>query len=66
MAKSTGSGGIGFGGFLTILFITLKLTHVINWSWFWVLSPVLFGAGFFLLIMVITAFIFAAAVVLKK
>lgn len=33
------SGGIGFGGLLTVLFIGLKLTKVIAWSWWWVLSP---------------------------
>lgn len=26
---------------LALLFIALKLTHVIDWSWFWVLSPLL-------------------------
>jgi hypothetical protein len=35
------SGGISFFGLLTILFIGLKLTGYIAWSWFWVLSPVL-------------------------
>lgn len=30
---------IGFGGLLTILFIGLKLTNYITWSWLWVLSP---------------------------
>lgn len=35
----TSSGGIGFAGLLTIVFITLKLTGVISWSWLWVLSP---------------------------
>jgi len=34
-----GSGGIGFFGMLTILFIGLKLTNNIDWSWLWVLSP---------------------------
>lgn len=34
------SSGIGFVGLLTLLFITLKLTHVITWSWVWVLSPI--------------------------
>jgi hypothetical protein len=34
------SGGIGFCGLLTIVFITLKLTKVISWSWLWVLSPI--------------------------
>ena len=33
-------GVIGFIGMLTIVFTTLKLTHVINWSWRWVLSPI--------------------------
>ena len=32
--------GIGFLGLLTLLFIALKLTHYIDWSWWWVLSPI--------------------------
>jgi hypothetical protein len=31
----------GFLGMLTILFIALKLLDKIDWSWFWVLSPIL-------------------------
>jgi hypothetical protein len=33
---------------LTALFVTLKLTSVIGWSWLWVLSPapISFGIGF--------------------
>lgn len=38
-SKTSSSGGIGFGGLLAIVFITLKLTHVIDWSWWWVLAP---------------------------
>lgn len=30
-----------FLGMLTILFIGLKLTGFISWSWFWVLSPII-------------------------
>ena len=37
--KSSSSGGIGFAGLLAILFICLKLTGYISWSWWWVLSP---------------------------
>ena len=33
------SGGIGFTGLLTIVFIILKLVGTIDWSWWWVLSP---------------------------
>jgi len=35
----SGSSGIGFCGILTIVFVVLKLTHNIDWSWLWVLSP---------------------------
>lgn len=31
--------GIGFLGLLGVLFIGLKLTGFINWSWLWVLAP---------------------------
>ncbi len=31
--------GIGFGSLLTIVFIVLKLIGKIDWSWWWVLSP---------------------------
>lgn len=39
--STTKSGGVGFLGLLTIVFIVLKLTNYIDWSWFWVLSPTL-------------------------
>lgn len=37
--NANGGGGIGFAGLLTIVFITLKLLGVIDWSWVWVLAP---------------------------
>ena len=43
MEGSSSTGGIGFFGLLTIVFVTLKLTGYIHWSWLWVLSP-LWGA----------------------
>ncbi len=43
--SSASGGGIGFCGLLTIVFITLKLTHYIAWSWVWVLSPLWLGAA---------------------
>ena len=30
---------------LTVAFIVLKLTHVIDWSWVWVLAPLWYAAG---------------------
>jgi hypothetical protein len=43
------SGGIGFVGILTIVFIVLKLVNTINWSWIWVLSPIWISIGLVLL-----------------
>lgn len=39
MSEQAHSSGIGFSGLLTIVFIVLKLTSVIHWSWWWVLAP---------------------------
>lgn len=56
--KVSYSGGIGFSGLLTIVFIILKLIGKIDWSWWWVLSPLwitfmLCMLGFILMIIVI-------------
>ena len=40
MSDNNSGGGIGFTGLLTVLFVGLKLTGNIDWSWWWVLSPV--------------------------
>ena len=37
--------GLGFADALTLLFIALKLTNQISWSWVWVLSPVWISAS---------------------
>ena len=55
MSKEKQSGGIGFLGLLTIAFIVLKLCAVIDWSWWWVLSPILIPLGITLLIMLFLA-----------
>ena len=33
------SGGIGVLGLLGVVFVTLKLCNVIDWSWWWVTAP---------------------------
>jgi hypothetical protein len=62
---STSSGGISFTGALTILFIGLKLTHVINWSWWWVLSPIWISFSLGLAILSIIAIVYFIAQVTK-
>lgn len=51
--NNTTSGGIGFTGVLTIVFIVLKLLDVIKWSWWWVLSPIWISFGIALVIIFI-------------
>jgi hypothetical protein len=43
--SGSNTGGIGFTGLLTIVFIVLKLLHKITWSWVWVLAPLWIGAA---------------------
>lgn len=38
-SSSASGGGIGFFGLLGIVFITLKLTGYIDWSWWYVTMP---------------------------
>jgi len=39
MANESKSGGLGIGMILFIVFLVLKLTDTIDWSWWWVTSP---------------------------
>jgi hypothetical protein len=34
------SNGLGFTTILFLIFMTLKLAGFINWSWWWVTSPI--------------------------
>lgn len=58
--KTNVYGGAGLFTLLLVLFVGLKLGNVINWSWFWVISPLwgpfVIGAGF-LLVVLLVAFI---------
>ena len=39
MANNNTSNGIGLGTVLFLIFMILKLTGNIDWSWWWVTSP---------------------------
>ena len=56
----TGS-GVSLAGILGVVFITLKLTNVIDWSWTWVLAP--FWIPWAIFFMVLFIAIFAAFVI---
>lgn len=53
MENSNSSGSIGFVGLLTIVFITLKLLGKIDWSWWWVLSPLWLSLVFAVVVVVL-------------
>lgn len=38
--KNVRNSGMGFISVLTLIFVVLKLTNNISWSWIWVLSPI--------------------------
>lgn len=46
-------GGASFTELLTLVFIVLKLTGVISWSWWWVLSPIWIGFGLAAVILIV-------------
>lgn len=50
-SKINYSGGVGFPGLLATAFIVLKLTKVIDWSWWWVLAPLWIGWGILLAVL---------------
>lgn len=59
-SSSSASGGMGLAGWLTLLFIFLKLnpggnftTPIADWSWWWVLSPLWISLGIVVLILLV-------------
>ena len=46
-----------FLNLLTLLFIALKLTGYIDWSWVWVLAPIWIPFAFFTSIFLVVAFV---------
>jgi hypothetical protein len=61
--EKTTSGGIGFFGAMFLLFLGLKLTNVIDWSWWWVTSPLWLPTA---LILGVFGIIFLIALIFNK
>lgn len=51
---------IGFAQSLTIMFIALKLTHYIDWSWWWVFAPLWLPFAF---LVGVLAFVFLVSMI---
>jgi hypothetical protein len=43
---------------LTVLFVGLKLTNYINWSWWWVLSPLWIPIVLIILLILLTGIVY--------
>jgi len=54
--KNNNNTGV-FTSLLTVLFVGLKLTGYINWSWLWVLSPIWIPLSVILILLGIVAFL---------
>lgn len=54
---NSGNQGIGFVGLLAIAFIVLKLLHVIEWPWLWVLAPLWISAAISIVILIVVVII---------
>jgi hypothetical protein len=63
MANNNTSNGIGFGTVLFLVFLVLKLTGNIDWSWWWVTSPLWIPLALGVVIISIIGFI---AIALNK
>jgi phosphoglycerol transferase MdoB-like AlkP superfamily enzyme len=57
MNSNNSNGGLGITSVLTIIFVVLKLLHIIDWSWWWVLSPLWIATALFILLIAIAAII---------
>lgn len=51
--KSSGSSGGIFWTLLAVTFIVLKVTHLIDWPWVWVLAPIWIPTGIVLAAIVV-------------
>ena len=53
--NTSSSTGLGLSSVLTIVFVVLKLVGTINWSWWWIFSPLLIDAGLIIIGLIILA-----------
>ena len=58
--------GVGIGFILFIVFLVLKLTKVVTWSWWLVTAPLWIPFGIALVIMVIATVVAIISEIIKK
>ena len=65
MNSNSKGGGLGICSVLTIVFVVLKLTKVITWSWWWVTAPLWGGLAFWLAITIIAMVCYVLMLLIK-
>lgn len=55
------SGGIGLGTTLFLIFLILKLTNTVDWSWWWITSPIWLPIAFGMFILILIGIIRGAS-----
>jgi uncharacterized integral membrane protein len=53
--SNNNGGGMGLGTILFLIFLVLKLTNYIDWSWWWVSAPLWVTAILYIVIAIIMA-----------
>ena len=66
MADNNTSNGIGVGTTLFIVFLILKLTNTIDWSWWWVTSPLWIPVALGIVILGVVGMLIGASGKFKK
>lgn len=66
MSTQSSSGGIGVLGLLGVAFVVLKLTNVIEWSWWWVTAPFWGVFALAMAFFLIWVFLKAAAMIIDR
>ena len=56
-SRGGGAVGVGFCDLLFVVFLVLKLTHVIDWSWWWVTAPLWIPLALVIVVCVIVGII---------
>lgn len=64
--QSGGRRGLGVLGVLQIIFIVLKVTNLITWSWWLVLLPIWISIGGWILLLVVLGIIAVVAFALDS
>lgn len=64
--EKTKTQGVGLPFILFTVFLTLKLTNNIDWSWWWVTSPIWIPIAFVVTIVIVIVFFYTIHQIFKQ